>query len=802
MSLPTPPVALSNQCSIISNNTLYTYQPDAFQSLDLEEGGSWLQLPMGVSVTGASCVQGSSNGQEVLYIVGGTANASTPQYPGLQYYSFANNSWATVTPVVPVTQDRLRHGAAYLNSSSMILVYAGSQNGDWTPSSETFLISTYPPYGVQALSSDAPPVVSPLLLPFNQSHAVMLGGGSQNREVFTFGAQDGWQNLNVTLESGLKNSSLVQAAIVNGSDGSKVLELFDMSVSPNQITTALLQGATNSSTSGQQIGTLISSSSPTATHISTKPRRRDITLANWPAYNSTLAPHVSRDGFSLAQDSAGLVVISGGTDDSDPLCIFDQESNQWVNATQFLGDQSPTVLTGGKPSSTDSPVASLTAAASASSSTAAAASDANIKKNRSLTILGATLGAIFGFAALLILALCLLRCLRRRPQRNHNRSRSDYPAESKNNMDFADRGAEFMSEAGGTFGHKHKISGTSATSMAIMSGRATVGSPQSKRGFFHKPGDSGGSAKSFFSRGKSPLAPPPQPNAQAHSIGREVVAFASPEVRAEPRADNGWSRYFTNNSTTNLANMPPGYTRQDSNSRPTTYTSATRSDYTSGSRDPHESAEVPPLNIRSSQQALSSFPTYERPGSPTLGHTGLALTKEASPPPSSPSTLHTDDVSDLDEDDDEYNRTHGPQSEGMASWTPVATSDRGSTWEERPASSVYADSVIYPHPGEKVRIPNFPGVPHSARNSQVEQDSGVRRGLSVARDFAGSASLVPPPKTLTERGNRRVDDQHIRTFPKRPTEADAEATDKAGYYGQRRRKESETEDMSWLNLGK
>lgn len=802
MSLPSPPVPLKNHCSVINNNTLYTYQPDAFQSLGLEKGGSWLQLPMGVSVTGASCVQGSSNGQELLYIVGGTTNTSTSDYPGLQYYSFASNSWANLTPEVTVTQNRLRHGAAYLNSSSKILVYAGSQNGDCTPSSETFLISTIPPYGVTAFSSETP-VISPILLPFNDSHAVVVGVGPQNEDILTFGEQDRWQRLNVTLPSRFNSSSSAQAAIVSGSDGSKVLEVFDMSESPNQITTARLQDAHSTPTSGQQTGTS-TSTSPTATNIPAKPKR-DVTIANWPAYNSTLAPHITRNGFSLAQDSAGLVVISGGTDDdSNPLCIFNQNENQWVNASQFFAEQTPTVRPSGSPSATGLPAASLTATVSPSSSSGAAASNGNDARNRSLTILGATLGAVFGLAALLILTLCLLRCIRRRRRNSHERS-SDFGRDSKNNMDFADQGAEFMSEAGGSFGHRHNVSETSATSEAIMSGRATVGSPQSKRGFFHKAGDSDGSGKSLFSRTRSPLAPSPQPNVQradSHSIGREVVAFASPEARTEPRADTGWSKYFTNNSTTNLANIPAGYARNDSNSRPTTYTSASRSDYTSGSRDPHESAEVPPLNIRSSQQGLASFPTREGSGNPPLGPTGVALTKEASPVPSTASSLHSNAVSDLDEDDHEYRRTQGPQSEGMASWTPVATSDRGSTWEERPASSIYADSVIYPHPGEKVRIPNFPGVPNSARNSQVEQESGLRRGPSVIRDFASSASGLPPSRAAQDPGSERGEDQHTKRFPRKPLVAAAEASDKAGYYGQRRRKERGTEDMSWLNLGK
>ena len=70
-----------------------------------------------------------------------------------------------------------------------------------------------------------------------------------------------------------------------------------------------------------------------------------------------------------------------------------------------------------------------------------------------LTVLGATLGAIFGIAALLIILLLLLRWKRERRKRA---GKGGYV--EKDRLSFADRGAEFMSEAGGAVGHNYSAS--------------------------------------------------------------------------------------------------------------------------------------------------------------------------------------------------------------------------------------------------------------------------------------------------------------------------------------------------------
>ena len=813
MPLPTPPVALKNHCSIIYQNTLYTYQEDAFQSLPLKDGAQWSKLSMGVPTNGSTCVQGTADDQDVLFVVGGSTGSSANDYTGLQRYTFKDKSWETCKPQSNVTQNRLLHGSAFLPSSSSIILYGGSQDGDTTPSSQTFMISSKPPYTVQSYSSQAPPVVNPLMLPWNASHAVMLGGGPENKELFTFGPGIGWRQLNVSLSAGLPDSSKAQAAIMNADDGGKVLEIFDMSVSPNKLSTLLLQNATNPTTSQQPssfsrtaTATASGASSsdpvlPKVTIVPAKRQKRATSLEDRPAYNSTLAPQDTRSGFSLAQGSDGLVVASGGTD-QDVLTIFNQTGNQWVDTDQFFGESRPKNLFVTPTASSTLPVTSSTAQPSTTSALSPAATAQAGTRNKSLTILGATLGAVFGVAAILLLILLLLRYLRRR--REDKRRGSDFPLDNKHDMDFADQGDTYMREAAGSFAkpdskHRHNISGNSATSVTIMGGKRNS-SQQSKRALFHRKGNSDTSTKSHFGRSKSPMAPSPplisEPILDSYPGQSANPPKTSSNPRTEPRGDNGWSTYFTNSSSNINAMAASAPQRHGSNSRPTTYTST--SDYESSritSSNPHESAEVEPLHVRASQ-----LPPNTRIVSPTSGmplQTGLALSSGAHAPaePPTPTTL----ISDIDEEDD-Y-RTHANREpEGTSSWTPIAASDRGSTWTDRPVSSVYADSMIYPHPGERVRIPNFPGVPSRRPSNRqntrppVRQNSeGSNRGMrsAAAKDFATGA---PASRTPDPPNSRRVmpgyGAHEVRTFPRRPDEL-----------GPRGRGGPDTEDMSWLNLG-
>lgn len=747
MSLPGPLVTLNGHCSVIYNDTLYTYQPDVFQALPLHRGGRWSQLSMGVAVTGGECVLTASNGQDAaLFVVGGTTSPTTKEYSGLQKYVFADQRWQSYILPTSVTQNRQMHGAAYLNSSSSILVYGGSQDDNRTASSQTFTISTKDPGLMKAFPSNAPPGKQPILLPWNHSHAAMIGGSPGNKQVWTFGDVSGWQQLYVTLPSSLSEISKEQAAIVAGSDGSKALQLFDMSQSPNQITTLLLESAGGQSLFGRGVD----SQEPELPQPDRRPprkrRRRDLTLTNWPAYNGTLAPQTTRNGFSLAQGSSGLVVVSGGQDRSvdDPLCIFNQTGNGWVNAKEFFN---PTLsaTTNISPSPT-SLVPSSTAPAPAPAP--AAPIDTPAGRNRTLLILGGTLGAAFGLIALLLLVLFIFRWRRLRRKRHRPRRLDDSAPDAKNQMDFADRGAEFMAAAGGSFGPSHSHQPTDSDNSHISTFIAEDGH-QPKRGVFHNAADSNRSAGTSLSRTRSRAMSPSFPTSTQDPLPvAPIINSPSPEARTEPRTDEGWSKYFMNNSTaTDLARGPLDFAQSEALSRPTTYTTASQSDYTNHSRVPsshlHESAEVQPLSIRGSHY----------PAADTMRESA-----DMAPPPT------RNGLSFVGQSDQEYTNAHPTshhdgheefldESSGPDSWTPVATSDRGSGWGDR-GSSIYADSAIYPHPGDRVLIPSFPGVPASNRTSQVTViPVGHQRGLRsvVSKDFAGGVSKLddrPPEESM------------------------------------------------------
>ena len=814
MVVPTPPVPLNGHCSMIYNGVLYTYQADAFQSLALQDGATWTQLPMGVPTNGSTCVQGTYNNDNSLIVIGGST--STSNYQGIQSFSFSTSKWTSQTPLDPVAANRVEHGTAYLQQSSSILMYAGTQNNDYEPSSQTFLIQTTSPYNVQAFDSFAPPVVSPLVLPFNTTHALMLGGESTNTKLFTFGPVEGWQQLNVSLQNGLRDSSMVQATILDGSDGSKVLEIFDFSISPNQISTLLLQNATDTSSSTKR-------SYSRSAHHPAKRRKRDTTLADRPAYNNTLAPQQTRTGYSLAEDpKSGLIVASGGNS-QDPLAIFNQTGNQWVDPNQFFGNEAASSSTSSTPttSATGTP-------ASGTASPSQQAANTNVR-NKSLTILGGVLGGVFGLAALLVILLLLLRYCRRKREKRRAQQANSYALEDKAEMDFRDVGADFMKEAGGSFDERqHRRnrsdkSGASVNANAKAQERGGAASSQSKRALLHHPGESAGSAHSFWSR-RSPERSPPTISAPMMGPPIEETLRTSPDPRTDPRTDTGWSRYFTENNSKELNSVPLGH---DQETRPQTNLSG-ESEYDSS--NPHESAEVEPLHIRASQNP-SLYPPNTRVMSPTgfpRPSQGVAITHGARPDPRdeppTPSTL----VSDIDEEDEYARHSH---SDGQESWTPVAsTGERGSTWtEDRPISDyansnvnvdgrIPADSRvnsrIYPHPGERVRIPNFPTVPNSQGPSGVNTptspvDDGNRGLRNVAsRDFARTASgrRIPENATVATYSAAQVRERampeestgrlpeygasQVRTFPRKKEEL-----------GLRGRGGRETEDMSWLNLG-
>ncbi|KAG8533223.1 uncharacterized protein KY384_002006 [Bacidia gigantensis] len=774
MPIPKPKVPLKDHCSEIYDGKLYTYQEDAFQSLDLKEGGEWTQLDMGVPTQGSVCVQGNFDDQASFIVVGGTTDKNG--YSGLQHYSFKDSKWISDKPADTVTTNRRRHGAAFIQQSSEILTYGGSQDDDHTATSQTFLISTKQPYVTRAFNSQAPPVVDPLLLSYNSTHALMLGGDPTNTKLFTFSPETMWNLLDIYLKEGLKDASKTQATVMTGSDGSKVLELFDMSSSPNKITSILVQNATQSSKRKR--------SNP---HHPTKRRKREIALSDRPTYNSTLAPQDARSGFSVASDDkTGLVVASGGNDQA-PLAMFNDTGNQWLDPNMFFGNEpqpTPTPL----PSSTTSDLPSSTSSTSPPATSSAAAHKNNSSRDKSLTILGGVLGGVLGAAVVLILLLILLRYWKkRRALQQEQQRQSEYKLDEKGEMDFMDMGADFMREAGGSaavspgFTSPHGRNESEGSTKQKERGGAA--SSLSKRALLHAKGDSTGSQRSFWSRGSRSPDPPPQISApiMGPSLSRSM---ASPEIRN----DTGWSRYFAETpAQEGFARSAP---RVD-DPRQNSFLSTAQTHSTNTSSALHSSAEIEPLNFRPSQNYLPSG-------------LGVALSHSVSRDATSNKSPTPSIVSDIEEES-EYHHSNGQDS-----WSPVESGsgrERNSGWtDERTISSTHTNSAPYPHPGEHVHIPNFP-MPTSGRSSAVASiaspvspqggqppqlpthSPGLRN--VVSRDLIRSNSHRQQAEGLVRTGTQRVTPSNS-PFP-RPDEQQWGIT--------RESNGSQNEDMSWLNLG-
>ncbi|PWY83175.1 hypothetical protein BO94DRAFT_625549 [Aspergillus sclerotioniger CBS 115572] len=447
MLVPKPPVDLEGHCSALYDNTLYTYSANGFASIPLERNGTWTELTMGEAVSDAACVIGGTDGDETkqaLYIVGGTASSNQP---GLQRYSFQDKKWTTIQPPQSVMGNRTHHRAVYLSNSSSILVYGGHQTDEDVASSDTYVLSTASPYSVAAHNAtEASPAVAPVLLPWNGRQAALVGGTTTPKKVHLFDPTLGWYSSNVTLAQSL--STGVQCAILDGSDGSKVLESFDMDVAPNTVTSVVL---VNSSGEDANPATALSSQS------SSRKRKREITLSNYPTYDSSLAGSTTRQNYSLAQGEDGLVVISSGSG-TDSLAIFNQTANSWVNATKlFYGDESQQQILG----STTTTASSSTTSSTTSSS---AAAGGNTSDSDVGTIVGATLGAILGVAAILVIILLLIK----RKKQNMKRARGD---NDKDRLSFQDQGVEPLAQSAYPMAKSPvPLAASSVDSLAIFSG--------------------------------------------------------------------------------------------------------------------------------------------------------------------------------------------------------------------------------------------------------------------------------------------------------------------------------------------
>ncbi|KAI0914726.1 hypothetical protein F4823DRAFT_189675 [Ustulina deusta] len=611
MLLPEPAVTLAGGCTIIFNNTLYSYSGAGFQSLGLDEGAVWKKLPSGKSVDGGICVGSTpkDSSTAALFIVGG--KSSQADYPGLQKFTYSTGKWETITPQATVTKDRVYHSATYLNSTESILVYAGSTDGNADLSQQTFTIQTSEPYGVLAFQSDiSPPGVAPLLLPWSETQAALIGGNSWNTQVMLFdtavivnGAPGAWIDSGITLAEPLaQNTSVVKGAIIQGDDGSKHLYTFDLTTLPNMVNRTVLIDAN---------GAPVVLSAPVKPTVTSREEEadgtalvneRDLVANNWPPYNSTYAPRSARTDYSIATDAQGLVVMSGGNDD-DPLCMFNARANTWENATAVLGAESLSIQSTPSVTSslTSNPLSTNSATSAVISSPPPSAAPASSKSSLpSTTVLGISLGSIFGAAFLLGLILLLLKRRQRRQGFNetgHARRASGIPEKDFFHEDFA-------KTSGGYFrGHNQQDSQSSFSSMAIFLGK-------SQKPALHRKGSSErrrvSSGNVYNKDIKQTISrPQPQMTAQPSFLTQTEKVVMPPEPtqpkpRSRPTVDtdnalrrsSGWNQYWSGGSASIIGFGGSRKSRRD------TEVSDESSQYSDAhNRLTQDSATVPPLQV-------------------------------------------------------------------------------------------------------------------------------------------------------------------------------------------------------------
>ncbi len=621
MSLPKPPVALNGACSVIVDNVIYSYSGSAFQSLALAEGAEWEKLPEGESVEGGVCVGTTS----ALFVVGGTS--ASPDYTGLQKYTYATKEWQTVQITVMDMKNRVNHSAAYIPASDSILVYAGDQDGSAGLSSQTFTIGASEPHGILSFQSTiSPPGVAPLVLPWSTTQAAMISGNPTNLNVVLFDPATSWVDSGATLAAPLwKNGATPKAALIVGDDGSKHLYTFDLSAAPNQVERIVLVDGN---------GAPVVASAPIASVV----KKRQLNAANWPDYNSTLAPTVTRNGYSVASDSNGMIVFTGGNDD-EALCIFNGKENQWVNARQLLVPQQ--VLSAESTSASLSPSATATEATSASSTEVSSISpspDASATSSATLfpssattaaetasassssaavasgppqglpptTILGMVLGIIFGIALILVLLLFFLKKARQRQNAARNRGA---PAHGAGGM--SDEKGPLPSDlpigpSPWVRGHAQQGSQGSFSSMAILVGKSAKPAVQRKMSNESRRS----SVSSIFNKEfKSTIGRPqyketPEPDfiprnekGGPSNLNMPPVPRPAPAVNQDGtiRRSSGWNRYWSGASLNILGLGSGNNTQRQTMASETSRYSDTNN--TNNNRITQDSATVPPLHV-------------------------------------------------------------------------------------------------------------------------------------------------------------------------------------------------------------
>ncbi|KAL4976765.1 hypothetical protein BDW66DRAFT_47279 [Aspergillus desertorum] len=662
MLAPRPPVKLEGHCSAIHDNTLYTFSFNGFASIPLERDGKWVPLNTDGAelVSGAVCVMGGVDGNEnktALYVVGGASSKSNP--PGIQRFSLEDKTWKTLNVGVDNLANRTGHSAVYLRSISTILSYGGSTTDGSQASSETFKVNTKPTYGLDSGTGYPSPAVSPPLLTWSDDTAVLFGGPKTPEEPRFWNSDQEWHNsgypsLNLTFPAGMK------AALFQNSDGSKMVQAFDLNQSPVDVSFRVL--------------------SPELKQAFKKRKRDDS-----PSYDGTLAPELSQKSYSFAQGDQGspLVVISGGSG-TDTLSIFNQTSNSWVNTTKlFYGDKSEQEILGSTTTATpsSSPTATSTDSPAVTDSSSDDDSGANIG-----TILGAVLGGLAGVAVILVLILFYIK---RKKEKARQAGGID-----KDRLSFQDQGVEPLARSAYPMAESPAPkAAASVDSLAIFSGNMSD----------EKSPRSAGSLPQYMQK-TQPAKPSPLNNIQSSDDScynpddKAIEAGQSPVRRT---TDEGWGKYFQDNSTPTLVGVQSPY------------------DSTRGSKAtiwPGTNNALPPL-----QTSFLQEPTplgRVNSGSPTteIGrHIAIPESQSARISSASSASFHSDD---------------GDHDHGV----------REQSWLGRPPSSAYSRSFYNPGSARDALSTVAP--------STAAPSVDYRRHDSHRTNTRGSSILIPDGQPL------------------------------------------------------
>ncbi|KUL91234.1 hypothetical protein ZTR_01555 [Talaromyces verruculosus] len=570
---------------------------------------------------------------------------------GLQRYSFADKKWESLN-LGGGLQNRVNHSAIYLPGTTSILVYAGSNDGNQDASTTTFEIpltngGTIQNRGGSGIAAG----IKPTLLPWDDSTAVYVGGTPTNTEVFLYHGESGWGTSQIALASGIPSTSGV--AIQSNSDGSKFLEIFDMTVSPNNVTyVALLQSGGSAAYPGEPV--------------------------NIPSYNSTLAPSTTRSSFSLAQSDNGLVVISGGSS-TDAVTVFNQTQNSWVNTTKlFYNDDVSAGLQHpiGPSSTTTAPTTSATAAtttsASASASTTAVAASSTGKISTGV-IIGATLGCLLGIAVILIILLIILRRLHRKNGGSAGTGSRRY-GQDKDRLSFQDQGIEPLTMAAVPMGRTHVPS--AVDSLNMISGKFAN----------EYPGTFMADKTPVTTRSLVPPAKPPLTLVTSNEADRYRNNTLTPidessHPRGDRTTDEGWSKYFQDGGADGLTTDSPRTTMNSDISQ------ITKSDYRS-SMWPHEVPErtTIALSALDGPRPLGQVPS----GSPSTEYLPSFESRQIHQAQAA-HISSAESVSFVSEEEDDHDR-HDAFSSGVPQSVHDGTQWTHQPWNLRPPSSNYTDS--------------------------------------------------------------------------------------------------------------